>query len=358
MRFPYRIFFSVIAGALSIFVSCNKETKVPAPVDPIESTVAVSGTTQVTSTTSGSVTNTNTPSTTLPASNYSGCCLTQNVIIVVVDGARYSETWGDYSRQNIPNLYKMYSRGVLLGNFRNMGTTNTDSGHDAIVTGNYENLENTGQQLPQYPSMFQAFLASSGKSADKAWIVTSKDKLEILANCKQEGWANQYKPRTDCGIRGLWSGYRSDEITLNNAKDVISTYHPNLMLINFKDPDVYGHGNNWADYVKAIKITDAYIKDLYDVIQNDPIYKDRTTLIVTNDHGRHSDGNLDGFINHGDACDGCRHIQFLGIGPDFQQGYPSDRAYEQTDISQTVAKLLNFKMPYSKGKVISEIFRQ
>ena len=39
-------------------------------------------------------------------------------------------------------------------------------------------------------------------------------------------------------------------------------------------------------------------------------YKDKTTLIVSNDHGRHIDSK-GGFQNHGDDCAGCRHIEFL-----------------------------------------------
>jgi phosphopentomutase len=92
------------------------------------------------------------------------------------------------------------------------------------------------------------------------------------------------------------------------------------------------------------------------MIQADPLYKDKTTLIITNDHGRHIDNVADGFVSHGDGCDGCRHIEFLAVGPDFKKGIGFDIPYEQTDISQTVAKLLNFKMDYGKGKLITDIF--
>jgi predicted AlkP superfamily pyrophosphatase or phosphodiesterase len=282
---------------------------------------------------------------------------TQNVIIIVVDGARYSETFGDPTHQNIPNLHAMQSQGVVLSNFTNMGFTYTDPGHAAICTGYYENLDNTGQDLPQYPSIFQTWLKSSGKSADKAWIITSKDKLQILANCKQADWNNQYMPRTDCGINGLGTGYRSDDTTFVHAKNVLKKHQPNLMLINFKDPDYFGHGNEWKNYIKGIKSTDNYIKQLYDLIQSDDNYKDKTTIIVTNDHGRHTDGHLDGFISHGDNCPDCRHIEFLAIGPDFKTGVTLQTTYNQIDISQTVAKLLNFRMNYSTGTAMTELFK-
>ncbi|HQK98709.1 MAG TPA: sulfatase, partial [Bacteroidia bacterium] len=86
-------------------------------------------------------------------------------------------------------------------------------------------------------------------------------------------------------------------------------------------------------------------------------YKDQTTLIVTNDHGRHTAGHLDGFVSHGDSCDGCRHVELFGIGPDFKKNYVTDWHYEQIDISNTVAELMGFYMPTSKGKVIKNIFK-
>jgi hypothetical protein len=277
---------------------------------------------------------------------------TRNVIVIVVDGARYSETWGDSTHQYIPNLYALRSEGVVVTNFKNNGFTWTDPGHTAISSGNYENVDNSGTELPTYPSMFQSFLKSSGQPIEKSWVITSKEKLQILANCKMPDWQNKYIPRTDCG-----PGYRSDDTTYTHAGNVMRKYHPNLMLINLKDPDVSGHGNYWKGYLKGIQTTDAQIRGIYDQVQSDPIYKDRTTIIITNDHGRHLNGIADGFVSHGCDCDGCRHIEFFAIGPDFKKGVSLNTAYEQIDISQTVAKLLNFKMEYSKGKVMAELFK-
>jgi hypothetical protein len=54
---------------------------------------------------------------------------TENSIIVVMDGPRYSETWGDTSHQYIPHMFNdMAPFGVVYSNFRNRGETNTTSG--------------------------------------------------------------------------------------------------------------------------------------------------------------------------------------------------------------------------------------
>jgi hypothetical protein len=373
MRYPNRILRSVAGILVFSALSCGKETKIPvtdagyvtapATVSTTASPASSSSSSSSAGASSASNTQNSTPFYDVSVANpddgtpYTGCCKTQNVIIIVMDGPRFSETFGDYSKQYIPEESRLYTRGVLLGRFYNNGTTNTDSGHDAICTGNYENLENTGQVLPLYPSIFQQYLKATGKPSEKAWVVASKDKLQILGNCQTLGWADKYMPRTDCGKNGLFSGYRNDDTTFQHAKNVLNTYHPNLMLINFKDVDVRGHSNLWGQYLTAIKKTDEYIKALYDMIEADPIYKGKTTVIITNDHGRHLNGVADGFINHGDDCEGCRHITFLGLGPDFKQGLGVDQHFEQIDISATVAKLLNFTMDYGKGKIIDPIFR-
>jgi phosphopentomutase len=130
-----------------------------------------------------------------------------------------------------------------------------------------------------------------------------------------------------------------------------------LALINFKQPDAAGHANDSLAYLQGIIDTDNYIYQLWQQIQSDSIYKDKTTLIVTNDHGRHSAGHLDGFVSHGDDCDGCRHIEFFALGPDFKQNYTCSRRYEQIDIANTIAELLSFSMPSSNGKVMRDLFK-
>jgi predicted AlkP superfamily pyrophosphatase or phosphodiesterase len=281
---------------------------------------------------------------------------TKNVVIVMVDGARYTETWGDPSHKYIPRRYEMLQQGVLYTSFFNNGTTATVPGHIATTTGVYQNIPNDGTAYPDKPSLFQHWLQSSGKDSSKAWVITTKDKLEVLSDCIDAGWKGKYRPMRDCGVAGLGTGYRTDKVTFNKAQSVLTTDHPQLLLINFKQPDVAGHAADSSAYLKGITDTDNYIYLLWQQLQSDEFYKDKTTLIVTNDHGRHTAGHLDGFVSHGDACEGCRHIEMFAIGPDFKKNYVSNTPHEQIDISSTVAELMNFEMPNGNGKVLSDIF--
>ena len=282
---------------------------------------------------------------------------TEHVIIVIIDGPRYSETWGDSSLRYIPFMSgKLLPEGVLYKNFRNTGHTFTNAGHTSICTGVDQYINNFGLEIPYKPSIFQYYLASKGVDSTKAWIITSKDKLEILANCKDSLWASKFCPSTDCGDRGLNTGYRNDSVTMVHTFDIMKKHHPNLILINLKEPDFSGHANNWEGYLKGIQSGDRYVYQLWQTIQSDPVYANKTTLLITSDHGRHLDGVKSGFTNHGDDCEGCRHINLLALGPDFKKNVVLDTTRNQKDIASTVAYLLDFTIPTSKGEVMKEMF--
>ncbi|MBI3511149.1 MAG: alkaline phosphatase family protein [Bacteroidetes bacterium] len=283
---------------------------------------------------------------------------TKHVIVIVVDGARYSETWGDSTQQYIPfRRGQLYNEGVVLNNFRNNGYTWTSAGHDAMCTGYYEPLDNGGNQLPQYPSMFQYYRKATGAPMEKTWVITSKDKLFVLANCRDASMQSLYTPSYDCGVAGPFTGYRHDSITYQKIISTFTQYHPDLMLVNFREPDWSGHQGVWANYTAGIVSTDHYIALIWNYLQNDPYYKGTTTLIVTNDHGRHLDNVYDGFVSHGDGCEGCRHIEFIAAGPDFRHGETLNYDYEQIDIPKTIAELMQFDMPTGNGKVMRELFK-
>ena len=278
---------------------------------------------------------------------------TENVVIVVMDGARYSETFGDTSHAYIPHLWNsMRDSGVLFTEFYNQGTTFTVNGHVAITTGFYQEIPNDGSMLPQYPSLFQHWNKKNDPSGTTSWLVCSKDKLEVLGNTKDIRYKNQYLPNSDCGVSGNGSGYRSDSITFLRALQCLQNQKPRVLLINFMEPDYSGHTGNWNAYVNGIQKTDNYVYQLWQFLKNDPHYKGKTTFLFTNDHGRH---DYD-FKNHGDQCQGCKHIFLYAEGPDFQQGKTISSPYSLVDLHATCKEMLHLWEAQSSGKVIRELF--
>lgn len=283
---------------------------------------------------------------------------TKYAYVLVIDGPRYSETYGDSTCKLSPILCdSLRYEGAFFENFMNNGPTYTVPGHTAIVTGAYQRISNSGTALPRNPSIFQYFLDSKKLNQNNAYVVASKGKLDVLVNTKNKNWHNKFLASTYCGPNGSGIGYGSDKGTFEKVTQLVSSQDPpQLMLINLLAVDVYGHANNWKKYQESITVCDAYASTLWKMIQSNPVLKNNTTLFITNDHGRHLDGIKTGFISHGDKCEGCKHISLLVLGPDTPKGITVNKERELIDISKSISELLNFSMPTSKGSFLKEAF--
>lgn len=285
---------------------------------------------------------------------------TKYIYILVIDGPRYSETYGEPTCKYSPLLCdSLKKEGTFYANFRNNGPTYTVPGHTAIVTGTYQRISNSGTALPKQPNIFQYYLKASGKDSTAAYVVASKGKLDVLVNTSYKKWNNQFVAPTYCGPNGNGLGYGRDDKTFAKVTELVSgTNPPQLMLINLLAVDVYGHANNWDKYLESITKSDQYAAKLWQMIQENPLLKDQTTLLITNDHGRHLDGVRSGFVNHGCRCEGCRHISLLVLGPDTPKGKEVTEAAELIDIAPTIAEIFHFEMPTIKGKFLKGAFTQ
>jgi hypothetical protein len=282
-------------------------------------------------------------------------CRTENVVILVLDGERYTETWGDPKKEHIPNrARKMAKEGVVLTKFMNNGPTETNPGHAAITTGFYQpKLDNAGLSSPAQPSIFQLWRRRSGAKDSAAWVITSKDKLVILGDSAAAEWQGKFIPKVNCGVGGGGrGGYRGDADTMDEVLKTLKADHPRLLLINLKEPDSAGHAGDWQRYLAAIRGSDESAWKLFEFLQQDPFYAGKTAFFLTNDHGRHSED----FAEHGCGCEGCRHLFFFASGPDFKKNVVSEAPAELVDLPATVAQLMGFTIPDAQGRVLKELF--
>ena len=283
---------------------------------------------------------------------------TKHVIILVLDGPRWSETFGDPTYKYVPNLKNVLApQGVFFNDFANDGPTYTISGHTALTTGVYQRMENSGKEIPKHPSIFQYYLKQYSADKRKAWILASKGKLNVIGYTKSRGWVREFYPSLYAGINGSGTGYPSDTKLYPIFKEILLKERPVITLINLLDIDAWAHQGHWDNYTSSIVQNDKLSLDLWNTIQSDSILKDKTTLFITNDHGRHLEGTKNGFISHGDNCAGCRKISLIALGPDFKVNAQVNNHYDLLDINATAAEMLNVNMPTSKGEVIWEMFK-
>ena len=129
-----------------------------------------------------------------------------------------------------------------------------------------------------------------------------------------------------------------------------------MVLINFQEPDHSGHAMDWKGYLEGLKKSDEYAFRIWEFLNTNENYKGTTTVFITNDHGRHLPGHKDGFISHGDECEGCKHINLFASGPDFKKGIITNAKRGQIDIPATIIELLHLNLPTAKGNLLEELF--
>jgi len=94
---------------------------------------------------------------------------------------------------------------------------------------------------------------------------------------------------------------------------------------------------------------------LWEEIQSNPSYKDKTTLLVLPELGRDGDINAaNGFLNHRSGDPSCRKMWLLAMGAGVSPG-EVERPVFHVDVAATAAELLGVKAGEIAGRPIHEI---
>jgi hypothetical protein len=294
----------------------------------------------------------------VPASAQTGY-KTKHVFVVVMDGVRWMDTFGDPEHQFIPHLYKdLRPLGTLFTNYYDRGITVTRQGHSTIASGTWQMVPNGGPRVTR-PTFFEYLRDEKGIAPTKAWAVFGKAEYSFLPYsshpaygeklaCSYINGGGKDNPINEASAEG-------DVGVLNKVVEVMKQDQPDLMFINFGYTDHAGHiAKDILEYQEAIRNCDEQFWRLWSAIQADPYYRDTTTVFFTNDHGRHDRD----FHSHGDHCPGCEHIMLLAIGPDTKPDTVVSKETLEIDIAPTVGELLGFQTPLSTGSVITEALTQ
>ncbi|MCF6170018.1 MAG: alkaline phosphatase family protein [Bacteroidales bacterium] len=276
---------------------------------------------------------------------------TGKMMIVIIDGARYSETLGDPTHTYTPEMWSLTAQGTMVDHFTNDGITKTYRAIPALWAGAWTEVIDTiyqgsETQYAKLPSIFEYYRKQKNRPADDCFYI-----LKYISSL----WLPSFDP--DYGP-GFWPEFHSvgstDEDVVTETQWVMDNYHPHFMWVYLADVDHAGHSGNWTTYTAAIRTADSIVGVLWQKLQSDPFYKDSTTLIVTNDHGRHDDQH-GGFKGHGDGCEGCRHIQFLAVGPGIKKDFVSTTDRSIPDMAVTASSLLGIDPEKASGNIMHEI---
>jgi hypothetical protein len=137
---------------------------------------------------------------------------------------------------------------------------------------------------------------------------------------------------------------RPDIFTYMAAREYLKEYKPRVLYIAFDETDDFAHEGMYDQYIKSAYSQDAMIADLWKVLQSIPQYKNKTTLIITCDHGR-GDKNKSDWQHHGANIPDAHELWLAVMGPDSKpmgEARTSGQLY-QRQIATTIARLLGYE---------------
>ncbi len=279
---------------------------------------------------------------------------TENVVLVIIDGLRYSEGLGDSTYAYVPRMWSIAQEGTIIEPFLNDSTTKTRQAIPAIWCGAWtpvaffsdSSCGGMDNRHATMPTLFEYYRKQLSRPAeDCIYLVEEVDC--VWKGSFDSAYGPAYWPR-------YYSAGETDLETWQRAEQILDKHAPTLFVLYLAAVDHGGHSGDWNTYTRSIAMADSVVGMLWDYLQIDSDYAGKTTMFVTNDHGRH-DSN---FKRHGDGCGGCRVIQLLAIGPDIKRGHVSPVLRAIPDIVPTIGKLLGFTAEQSTGKVMREIFQE
>ncbi|MEC7754080.1 MULTISPECIES: sulfatase-like hydrolase/transferase [Roseivirga] len=319
---------------------------------------------------------------------------TENVFIITLDGLRWQELYTGADEQLIGNktyvgnaeeLRELFWRenpaerrevlmpffwntlakeGQLLGN-RELGSlvncTNnmwfSYPGYNEILTGKADDerinsnakIQNPNETILEFAHKqkgFEGKVAAFG-SWDVFPYIINEERSGVPVNAGFEKSTDeplsekeQFLNKLQDEIPSPWGGVRLDAFTHHFAMEYVKKHSPRLVYIAYGETDDFAHDGEYDHYLKSARQTDQFIKEIWEYIQSTPQYKDKTTLIITTDHGRGTEP-LDTWRSHGTDIKGADQIWMAAIGPDTPAlGEVKTGQYYQNQVAATVAKLL------------------
>ncbi len=202
--------------------------------------------------------------------------------------------------------------------------------------------------------------------ADRTKVETELQAMLEAANYEGLGWnvfdgGNNLDPRVRSMIEDAISSFvrsggptSGDELTYLVSREVMRKFSPRLLVVVFSDVEV-AHFGSYALHVAGIRTGDRLAHQLWQDIEADPEYKNKTTMFILPEFGRDPDGSVtNGFFNHRSDTDSTRSTWMMALGATIEKSGLIERPVRHVDLCPTVAGLLGCPRMEQQGVPISE----
>jgi len=340
---------------------------------------------------------------------------TQNIILITLDGARAEEIFGGLDLSILESitkegavestpLYRKYwaatpeqrreklmpffwgtlmkKYGSIAGN-RKLGSTVqitnghrfsypgyseilTGQAHDDVINSN-ENRRNPNTSVLEFLKR-KLRLETRQVAAFASWDtmdwIDEHEPGSITSNAGYEAYDHpdpviQELSKFQFEAMSPWDSARLDSFTFRFAMAHLKTYQPRVLYISFDETDDWAHDGRYDRVLGALERTDAWIRQLWEWVQSNDQYRDKTTLLISVDHGR--GGFVGQWRDHGKKIEGAKYIWLAVASPDSESRgeWKNTETIYQNQIAATMCRFLN--IDYSEnnpnaGKAIGRLF--
>lgn len=337
---------------------------------------------------------------------------TENVILITLDGFRWQEVFtgadSSFMKQQTflkdPNIKAKYWRddqaerrkallpffwntlatqGQLYGN-RSLGSkvniTNDQlfsyPGYNEILTGSADNERiHSNDKIYNPNTTVLEYLNNQPAFKGRVAAFTSWDVFPFIINDKRSGLyvstgvkevkgtslteAEKMLNKMILTLPDPLGDVRLDAFTFYYGLEYLKKNKPRVLYFAFDETDDFAHGGEYAAYLNSANYTDKFICELWAYLQSDAKYKNKTTLIITSDHGRGD--NAETWRDHGQGVPVADQIWLAVIGPDtpaLGESKGESQLY-QNQIASTLSTLLgiDYKNEKKPGPPISSIIK-
>jgi len=333
------------------------------------------------------------------------------VVVTFGGGARDEETFAPEGQENIPNLiHELIPQATFFTQVVNRGILGHYVATASLATGVYETFDNFAQVAPKNPTVFEYFRKGLKRPAHDCWVIAPSNGFNRIGQSDGSHIASGYgaqvvlpkvllaqalgSERDDSTASLLQDNFEdiyfrpvvpevadtssdlakllhvslddfkqhargsssADELSVYILRHVMRQFAPSLVWVTLHDMDV-AHTGAYSLYIDAIRRTDRLCLEIWDSIQSNPEYKNRTTLLILPDFGRDSDispsGN--GFQHHRTGDPLSRTTWMMALGPHIRGDVTVDRQLQSLDLVPTLGGLMGFQTPMAHGTTIGEL---
>jgi hypothetical protein len=143
---------------------------------------------------------------------------------------------------------------------------------------------------------------------------------------------------------------RFDLLTYLGAREYIEHNKPKVVLIGFGETDEFAHGKRYDLYLQQAANIDKMIAELWYYVQTNSFYRNKTTFIITTDHGRGK--SPASWYKHGILTQGSGETWFALLGPGIspEGEVKNNQQSYQKQMASTIARLLGGQFETARNK--------